>query len=155
MKRQIKSFKNAFKGIACAFITESHLRFHFVAAFFVLLFAYISEMDCTQWAILILTVGAVFSAELFNTSAEKLCDLYSTEQNPLIGKIKDISAGGVLASAIASVLVALWLFVFSGKLMYAVERLLRHPLYFIPLGICAGCSVLFVIFGGIKNTKNR
>ncbi len=153
MKRQIKSFANAFKGIAAAFITEGHMRFHFVAAFFVLLFAYISDMDTTQWAILIITIGSVFMAELINTAIEKTCDLYSTEHNPLIGKIKDIAAGAVLFAAIAATGVALALFVFSGKLMYAWERLLRHPFYFIPLGICAVCSVLFILFGGIKNTK--
>lgn len=153
MKRQIKSFKNAFKGIASAFLTESHLRFHFVAAFFVLLFAYISKMNMTQWAVLIITIGSVFAAELINTAIELVCDLYSTEHNPIIGKIKDIAAGAVLVASIAATGVAVFMFIFTGKLMYAFERLLKHPLYFIPLGICAVCSVLFVLFGGFKNTK--
>lgn len=153
MKRQIKSFTNAFKGIAAAFITEGHMRFHFVAAFFVLLFAYISRMDFLGWAVLILTIGVVFAAEIINTAIEKTCDLYSTEHNPLIGTIKDIAAGAVLVASVCAVGVALFTFVFSGKLMYAFERLLKHPLYFIPLGICAVCSVLFILFGGIKNTK--
>lgn len=153
MKRQIKSFKNAFKGVASAFVSEGHMRFHFVAAFFVLLFAYISRMDFLGWAVLILTIGLVFTAELINTAVEKTCDLYSTEYNPLIGKIKDIAAGAVLASSVAAIGVALFTFVFSGKLVYAFERLLRHPLYFIPLGICVVCSVLYVIFGGYKNSK--
>lgn len=153
MKRQIKSFANAFKGIAAAFITEGHMRFHFVAAFFVLLFAYICEVSFAEWAILILTIGSVFACELINTAIEETCDLYSKEQNPHIGKIKDIAAGAVLVSAIASIGVAVFVFILSGNLMYGIERLLRHPLYFIPLGICAVCSVLFILFGGIKNTK--
>ena len=153
MKRQIKSFANAFKGIAAAFLTEGHIRFHFVAAFFVLLFAYICEISFAEWAILILTIGSVFACELINTAIEETCDLYSKEQNPLIGKIKDIAAGAVLVSAIASVGVAVFVFILSGNLMYGFERLLKHPLYFIPLGICAVCSVLFILFGGVKNTK--
>ena len=153
MKRQIKSFANAFKGIAAAFITEGHMRFHFVAAFFVFLFAYICEISFAEWAILILTIGSVFACELINTAIEETCDLYSKEQNPLIGKIKDIAAGAVLVSAIASVGVAVFVFILSGNLMYGFERLLKHPLYFIPLGICAVCSVLFILFGGVKNTK--
>jgi len=153
MKRQLRSFKNAFKGIVDAFTTESHMRFHFVAAFFVLLFAYISRMDFLGWAVLILTIGLVFAAELINTAIEKTCDLYSTEYNPLIGKIKDIAAGAVLFASVAAVGVALFTFVFTGKLVYAFERLLRHPLYFIPLGICVVCSVFYVIFGGYKNSK--
>lgn len=153
MKRQIKSFSNAFKGIAAAFITEGHMRFHFVAAFFVLLFAYICEVSFNEWAILILTIGSVFASELINTAIEKTCDLYSTEKNPLIGTIKDISAGAVLISAIASIGVAVFVFILSGNLMYGIERLIKHPFYFIPLGICAVCSVLFILFGGVKNTK--
>ncbi len=153
MKRQIKSFKNAFKGIAAAFMTESHLRFHFVAAYFVFLFAYISEMAATEWAILIITVTLVFSAELINTALEEVCNLYSKEYHPLIGKIKDISAGAVLITALGAIGVALWIFVFSGNLMYGLQRLFKHPVFLIPLGISAVCSVLFVIFGGIKNTK--
>lgn len=153
MKRQLRSFKNAFKGIAAAFITESHMRFHFVAAFFVLLFAYICEVTPAEWAVLILTIGSVFAAELINTAVEEACDLYSTEQNPHIGKIKDIAAGAVLVAAIAAVGVAVFVFILNGNLTYGFERLMRHPLYFIPLGICALCSVLFIIFGGFKSTK--
>lgn len=153
MKHQIKSFADAFRGIISAFVTEGHMRFHFVAAFFVLLFAYISKMDATQWSVLILTIGIVFASELINTAIEQVCNLYSTEQNPLIGKIKDISAGAVLITSIAAIGVALSLFIFSGKFMYAIERLSKHPFYFIPLGICAVCSVIYVIFGGYKSTK--
>lgn len=153
MKRQLRSFKNAFKGIASAFTTEIHMRFHFVVAFFVLLFAYICELTTPEWAILIITIGSVFAAELINTAIEQVCDLYSTEPNPLIGKIKDIAAGAVLVAAIAAIGVAVFVFVLSGNLMYGFERLSRHPFYFIPLGICAVCSVLFIIFGGYKNTK--
>ncbi len=154
MKRQLKSFKNAFKGIFSAFSTESHLRFHLVAAFFVLLFAYISEMNSSQWAVLLTAIGMVFSAELFNTAIELLCDLYTKEHNPTIGKIKDIAAGAVLFSAICAAGVALALFIFTGKLFYAFERLIANPIYFLPLGICAVCAFLFVLLGGRKN-KNK
>lgn len=153
MKRQFKSFANAFKGIAAAFITEGHMRFHFVAAFFVLLFAYICEVNSSEWAILALTIGSVFTAELVNTAIEELCNVYTKEHNPKIGRIKDIAAGAVLVVALAAILVAVFVFILSGNLLYGIDRLLKHPLYFIPLGICAVCSVLFIIFGGVKNTK--
>ena len=153
MQSQIKSFKNAFKGIFSAFATESHLRFHLVAAFFVLLFAYISEMNSSQWALLLVTIGVVFSAELLNTAIELLCDLYTKDFNPIIGKIKDIAAGAVLFSAICAAGVALALFIFTGKLAYAIERLVANPIYFLPVGLCAVCAFLFVLLGGRKNKK--
>ena len=153
MKRQLKSFRNAFKGIFSAFATEGHLRFHLVAAFFVLLFAYISEMNSSQWGILLVSIGLVFAAELFNTAIELLCDLYTKDFNPIIGRIKDIAAGAVLFSAICAAGVALALFVFTGKLFYAFERLITNPIYFLPLGICAVCAFLFVLMGGRKTKK--
>lgn len=153
MKRQLRSFMCAIKGIFSAFLTESHMRFHFVAAFFVLLFAYIGEFELVEWAVLIITIALVFVAELINTAAEKLCDLYSTEHNPLIGTIKDISAGAVFVAALGAVGIALALFVFSGKLMYAFERISRHPWFIALLCLCAAISVLFIIFGGFRNSK--
>ena len=153
MKRQLKSFKNAFKGIFAAFRAESHMRFHLVAAIFVLLFAYISEMSLYEWAILLITIGCVFSAELVNTAIENLCDLYSTEHNPLIGKIKDIAAGAVLILAIIAIGVALCLFIFSGRLCFAFLKLTENPLYFLPIGILAVLSLIFLIFAGKKQKK--
>lgn len=153
MKRQLKSFKNAFKGIFAAFRAESHMRFHLVAAIFVLLFAYISEMNLSQWAILLLTIGCVFSAELINTAIENLCDLYSTEYNPLIGKIKDIAAGAVLILAVLAAGVALCLFLLSGRLAFAFTKLTANPIYFLPIGILGVLSLVFLIFAGRKSKK--
>lgn len=153
MKRQLKSFRNAFKGIFSAFATEGHLRFHLVAAFFVLLFAYIGEMNTAQFSVLLITIGVVFSAELFNTAIELLCDLYTKEHNPTIGKIKDIAAGAVLVTAIAAAFVALAMFIFTGKLVYAFEKLMANPIFFLPIGICAVLAFLFVFFGGRKEKK--
>lgn len=153
MKRQLKSFACALKGVFYAFLNEGHMRFHFVAAFFVMLLGFMSKLSLTEWAIITLTVAMVFCAELINTAIEKLCDIYTTKHNPLIGKVKDIAAGAVLVVSVAAVCVALAVFVFSGNLQDAVHRLLRHPWLFIPLGVCAVFSVLFIIFGGYKNDK--
>ncbi|MBE6793995.1 MAG: diacylglycerol kinase family protein [Ruminococcaceae bacterium] len=153
MKHQLKSFKDAFKGIFSAFKAESHMRFHLVAAVFVLLFAYISEMNLSQWAILLITIGCVFSAELINTAIENLCDLYSTEHNPLIGKIKDIAAGAVLILAIFAAGVALCLFIFTGRLYFAFIKLSANPIYFLPIGILGVLSLVFLIFAGRKTKK--
>lgn len=38
MKKQIKSFKSAFRGFCFAVKSESHMRFHLVATFYVFVF---------------------------------------------------------------------------------------------------------------------
>ena len=48
--------------------------------------------------------------EAINTAIEQLCDLYSTEANERIKKIKDISAGAVLIAALFAVCIAVVVF---------------------------------------------
>ena len=45
--------------------------------------------------------------EIINTAIEKICNIISTDKNPLIKQIKDISAFAVLVQAIASLIIAL------------------------------------------------
>ena len=153
MKKQIKSFKYAFEGIFSAIKTESHLRFHFVAAFYVFLFAALGEFSHTQWTVLILTVALVIFAELVNTALEEVCDLYSKDFNIHIKRIKDVSAAAVLILAFGAVAVAVFLFILSGSLECAFQKLIAAPLWFIPLGLSAVFSVYFVGFFGRRNRK--
>lgn len=60
--------------------------------------------------ILVLTIFLVFIAEFINTAIEKLADLYTTEYNENIKIIKDIGAGSVTISVIASVIVGVIMF---------------------------------------------
>jgi len=154
MKKQLRSFGYAFEGLWGAIRTESHLRFHLVAALYVCIFALLGEFSASQWGVLILTICAVISAELVNTALEDLCDLYSTEKNPRIKRIKDIAACAVLIFAIGAVIVAILLFITTGKLQLAFSKLTAEPLWFIPLGLSAVVSAFFVIFGGRKKASD-
>lgn len=155
MKKQLRSFLCAFRGIFSAIRTESHLRFHLVAAFYVIFFALLGYFDYTQWAILCITIGAVISLELVNTALEKLCDLYTTQHNETIKAIKDIAAGAVLITAIAAVAIAFCLFVFTGNIQLILGRLAAEPLWFIPLGVSVITSLLFLFLPGRSNPKKK
>ncbi len=140
------------EGILSAIATESHIRFHLVAGFYVFLFAFLGRFNTTEWAVLIVTVCAVLCSELLNTAMERLCDLYTTEENKNIKFIKDVAAGAVLVFAVGAAAVALCLFVFTGKLADALHLItVSHPLLLIPLCISAVLSVIFVTKGfGLK-----
>lgn len=154
MKKQVSSFLCAFKGIFEAIRTESHLRFHLVAAFYVIFFGALGDFNLLGWAVLIITISIVIFAELINTAVEDLCDLYSTDYNIKIKRIKDIAAGAVLVTAVASVFVAVCLFVFTGNLLLIIYRFMAYPLLFIPLGVSVVTSLLFLLLSGRKN-KNK
>lgn len=155
MKKQLCSFLCAFRGIFSAIRTESHLRFHIIAAFYVVFFAALGAFSPVHWAVLILTICAVIFAELVNTALEDLCDLYSTKYNLKIKRIKDIAAGAVLVTAITSVCVAVCLFVFTDNISLIFSRLCKEPLWFIPLTISAVLSLCFLFFPKRKHKDKK
>lgn len=55
--------------------------------------------------IVVLCIGVVIAAELFNTAIERLVDLVSPERHPIAGFVKDVAAGAVLLCAVAAAIV--------------------------------------------------
>ena len=106
MKKQLLSFFYGFRGIWDAICTEGHLRFHFTAAFYVLLLSPFFELNAAQYGVLILLSAAVIAAELFNTAIETVCNLITRERSYYVRLAKDISAAAVLVLSIAAVAVA-------------------------------------------------
>jgi diacylglycerol kinase len=72
-------------------------------------------MSAGEWLCITGCITIVLVAELLNTAAEKLCDLYSTSCNPQIKIIKDAAAGAVLVAVCGSI--AAGLIVFLPKLI--------------------------------------
>ncbi len=75
---------------------------HLVAALAVMVLNYILEISRLEWLITVILIGVVIAAEIFNTAIEKLADRVTTEQDDLIGRVKDLSAGAVLVVCIAA-----------------------------------------------------
>jgi diacylglycerol kinase len=67
-----------------------------------------------EWALLILAIGLVWAMEALNTAIELLADEISLEHRLLLGQAKDVAAFGVLAAAIAAVLIGLFVFIPHG-----------------------------------------
>lgn len=104
--KQVKSFSCAFSGIFSVLDSEAHMRFHLVFSIYVIAFALkFYNLSTAQWALMVLTISAVWVTEIINTAIECMCDMITTQYNKNIKYIKDISAGAVLVSAIASVAV--------------------------------------------------
>ena len=65
----------------------------------------------TEWIMVVMCIGTVIAAELFNTAIEKLVDLVSPERHPVAGQVKDIAAGAVLICAVAAAIIGLIIFI--------------------------------------------
>jgi len=108
--KRAQSFKFAFTGIITAVKTQANIRIHLIAAILVSAMGFHFRISYEEWVLIILSIGFVVSAELFNSAIEFLTDLVSPEKNVLAGKVKDIAAGAVLISAISAAIVGLIIF---------------------------------------------
>ncbi len=110
-KSLIKSFRDAMRGIKYTFDSQRNFRIQVLAMFFAIILSLVLKLDFTRIAIILFAGVLVLSAELINTAIERFVDLVEPNYNPLAGKIKDISAGFVLVSAILSVIIGFLIFI--------------------------------------------
>lgn len=104
MKKLIRGFGYAFKGIGYATTTQINFRIHLVAALTASLLGYALHISANEWIWIIFCMALVMSAELINTAIEVLTNLVSPEYHPLAGHAKDVAAGAVLITAIFSLI---------------------------------------------------
>ncbi|MCB2221966.1 MAG: diacylglycerol kinase family protein [Bacteroidetes bacterium] len=109
-RKRLDSFGHAFHGILFAVKTQINLKIHLLIAIVVIAVGFFFGISKLEWLIIILVIGMVISAEIFNTSIEILTDLVSPEENKKAGRVKDLAAGAVLVSAIAAVVLGLLIF---------------------------------------------
>lgn len=102
---RVRSFGFAFQGIAAAFRSQHNMWIHVLATLVVCGLGWMLQVSSVEWCLLLLAITSVFTAELFNTAFEALCDVASPDYHPMVRRAKDVSAGAVLASAIGAALV--------------------------------------------------
>lgn len=97
-----QSFCCAFAGLWYVLRTQRNSRIHVALGTTVVACGLCLPLTCRDWAVLILTIGFVFSLELLNTMVETLVDLVSPEYHPLARTAKDVAAAAVLTSALVA-----------------------------------------------------
>jgi len=110
MRKELRAFGCAIRGIGGLVQREPHARIHAVATVGVCGMAVGLGCDGMEWAVLGLAMGLVWVAEAFNTAIERLADRVEPEWDAEIGRIKDMAAGGVLLAAIVAVVVGVGIF---------------------------------------------
>ena len=111
LKKRIKSFGYAFKGIASLIKKEHNAWIHCTAIVVVTLSGLYFGITPTEWCIVVICFGMVLAAEGFNTAIERLVDLVSPDYHPIAGDVKDVAAGAVLICAIAAAVVGMIVFI--------------------------------------------
>ncbi|HOS80084.1 MAG TPA: diacylglycerol kinase family protein [Anaerolineae bacterium] len=105
----LASFRFAGAGLWDVLRTERNFRIHLGVAVAVIAMGLWLGVSRQEWIGLLLCIGFVLLAEIFNTGAELLVDLASPTYHPLAKRVKDLAAGAVLLAAIIAVIVGLLL----------------------------------------------
>jgi len=103
------AFRHAFHGWGYVLKTQRNAWIHSLVATLVILMGLWLGLTVQEWAILILTIAMVFTAEFINTAIEAVVDLASPTHHPLAKVGKDVGAAAVLVAALAAVLVGLFI----------------------------------------------
>ena len=107
----VKSFGHALNGLKILFKEEYNARIHLLAAITVVIAGYFFEISTIEWIAIVFAIGFVLTMEAINSAIEGLSDFVSPEKHEMIKKIKDLSAAGVLISALTALVIGLIVFV--------------------------------------------
>lgn len=109
------SYRYALKGLKYALASQPNFWIHWFWAAAAAVLGFYFNIQPFEWLALVLTISSVLIAEMLNTALEVVTDALKehkrTEQDDFyIMVAKDVAAGAVLLSAIASVIIGLIIF---------------------------------------------
>jgi len=104
---RITAFGHAFRGWGYVLKTQHNAWIHTVVAAVVVALGLWLGLPPRDWAVLVLAIAIVFTAEFINTAIEAVVDLASPVHHPLAKVGKDVGAGAVLVAALAAALIGL------------------------------------------------
>lgn len=107
MKRRLKAFLDAMRGVFVCLTQETHGRFHVCAAVIVVVTAFFLDASLDDWCWFVGCIGAVIATESINSSIERLANRVSMEHHDLIRDAKDLAAGAVLVVSVASAVIGM------------------------------------------------
>jgi diacylglycerol kinase (ATP) len=111
INRQLKGFRYAFAGIEKFVLHERNAIIHLAATILVVIAALSFGVSVNEAIALVVVIGLVWIAEMFNTCIEKAMNFISVEEHPEIGFIKDVAAGAVLVASITAFIIGLLVFI--------------------------------------------
>lgn len=110
-KTYFQSQRHAIEGLISIIKNERNFRIQLLVAFFVVILGILLKISHTAWIAVGFLIALVLISEAFNSVIEALSDTISNKYDVNIKYAKDVSAGCVLVSAIASVLLGLIIFI--------------------------------------------
>lgn len=107
IRSRLRSFRYAFSGWWHVIRSQRNAWIHAVVSIAVVLVSFWLQLEPRDWAVIILAIALVWTAEFINTALEAIVDLASPQRNHLAKIGKDVGAAAVLIAALASALIGL------------------------------------------------
>jgi diacylglycerol kinase len=105
-------FRDAFRGLKLGVRGHSSFFVHFFFAALVLAAAIVLRCSLNQWCILLLCIGLVLTAELFNSAVETLFRGLDEAAKERAWPALDIAAGAVLMASLVAAAVGITIFAY-------------------------------------------
>ena len=143
MRKFLKGFVYAWRGLITCVKEERNFRFHLVVAFH--LFVYLPFFVLTRAEVceIIILCGLVIAAEAMNSATERAVDA-TGRHNAAAGAAKDIAAGAVLTLAITAAVCGVKLLWQPAAFRAIAAFYIRRPWAAILQGIAAAGGVEFI-----------
>jgi diacylglycerol kinase len=106
-KTRARSFRYAFAGCWYVIRSQRNAWIHALINVCVVILGLWLRLPGRDWAVIVLAIALVWTAEFINTALEAIVDLASPEKNELARRSKDVGAAAVLIAAICSAVIGL------------------------------------------------
>ena len=106
-KTRAQSFRYAFGGWWFVIRTQRNAWIHAVVSIAVIAVSIWLPLNRYDWALIIISIAMVWTAEFINTALEAIVDLASPQQHELAGISKDVGASAVLIAAGSAAIIGL------------------------------------------------
>jgi diacylglycerol kinase len=107
LRSRAHSFRYAFHGWWFVIRTQKNAWIHAIVSIVVVILGLWLDLTAWDWAVIIIAIAMVWTAEFLNTALEAVVDLASPERNHLAKVGKDVGAAAVLIAACTSALIGL------------------------------------------------
>jgi diacylglycerol kinase len=111
LSARLASFRPAVNGLRHLVASEPNARIHLLATAAAVSLLITLHCSAAEYLLVFVCMGMVWSAELLNTSVEKICDMITLEKQPRIRIIKDMSAAAVLVASLVALLAGAYVFI--------------------------------------------
>ncbi len=102
-----QSFQAAFSGWWHVIRTQKNAWIHAIVSLVVITLSLWLRLDHHDWALIIIAIAMVWTAEFINTALEAVVDLASPQRHALARVGKDVGAAAVLIAAVSAALIGI------------------------------------------------